>query len=216
MPNEPSLLVVARHGSTYANEEARFSHDETELLSPKGKSQCELLQKRFKQEQRFFAHHFCGNLLRQIDSARLIAPDAAWETHFCLNERRMGDWAGRLAKDMEKEQPEAFEKWHQCAYVPPGAEPLYELQARVQAAMEKILRPALQDGPVLVVTSAMVIAAMLGSPKTINIPPSHWFRIGIRNTSLTVFNPTPRRNRAPEAWDVEYINDFNHLPESCR
>lgn len=217
MPNDPSLLWVVRHGSTHGNEEARFSKDSTEMLSAKGKKQCELLQARLKAERRFFAHHFCGLLVRQIESARIIAPDATWQNHFGLNERGVGKWAGRLAKEIEKEQPEDFKLWHQCAYTPPNAEPLYEFRARVQTTMDQVLRPALQDGPVLVITSAMVIAAMLGSPSALGMPPSNWWHAGIKNTSITIFDPNPGTFSVMEnAWQVVRMNDLHHLPESCR
>ena len=145
------MIWLARHGETAANAEGRVQGSLDLPLNDRGRQQALAL-----------ADDAAALGLRAIYTSQL---DRARETALIVGERvglepivderfaesRRGAWEGRLLRDIEREEPDAWRDWQNGGgsfRFPGGGESLAEHVARVDAALDDV---AERELPALVV-----------------------------------------------------------------
>lgn len=203
----PGKVWLVRHGRVPANEESRFGWPD-ETLIPEGINQCVKLQLRLQREKVKFARVYCGTIPRQQQSAHLIAPQYLPILRPELNERHVGLWAGIAHQKIEEKYPEECEAWSHNCFTPPEGEDFADFRPRVGGFMKNELYPAAmaetEAMPILIVSSYLVITAMLGM--ALNLAPAHWFKFRLENTSISILEPL-----AEGEWWVYTMGDKAHL-----
>jgi len=93
------------------------------------------------------ARLYSSNLRRARESAGIVGRRLGLDVILDedLAESNRGRWEGRLLRDIEREEPEAWAAWLRggAAFRFPGGESLEEHAARVSHALERIARAAL-------------------------------------------------------------------------
>ena len=120
-------------------------------------------------------------LLRCADFARELAAqrDLPLALDPRLQEMGLGEWEGRTPAELERDHPEELRRYRRAPYSvpPPGAEPLAEFQARVDAAWTDLCRQYHDGEHVVVVAHAGVIRAIVVG--VLGMPPQHLFRLRV-------------------------------------
>ena len=143
-------LWLMRHGATEGNELHRYVGRRTdEPLSEQGRAQCASFGT-FPQVEKVYV----SPLLRARQTAELCYPHAEIVTVSGLEEFDFGAFEGLSARDMEHD--EAYRAWVDgwCTGRCPGGEDRAEFVHRTAAALEALLRGAIERGEQRVVVVA--------------------------------------------------------------
>jgi probable phosphoglycerate mutase len=118
-----------------------------------------------------------------------------------LRELSLGDWEGHTVEEIRALPGDPYEQWVRdpVACLPPGAEPLSEVQARVVSAMADIAAAHPNGQQVLVVCHGGVISAYLAH--CLGLPLSSIWRLTLSNGSITEVAPP----------SVRSVNSTRHL-----
>jgi broad specificity phosphatase PhoE len=118
-----------------------------------------------------------------------------------LRELSLGEWEGCTVEEIRTRPGDPYARWVrdpvQC--LPPGGEPLADVQARVLRAVEGITAAHPNGDDVLIVSHGGVISALLAH--CFGLPLSSIWRIAVANCSLSEIAP-PR---------VVSVNETGHL-----
>jgi broad specificity phosphatase PhoE len=190
-------LLLARHGQSLSNAVRRFQGAQDIALSPLGIRQAEAL--RGAVGRRGIAHVYASPLVRARRTAELL--DLPVTVVDGLRELSLGEWEGCTVEEIRTQPGDPYARWVrdpvQC--LPPGGEPLAEVQARVLRAVERIAAAHPNGEDVLVVSHGGVISALLAH--WLGLPLSSIWRIAVANCSLSEIAP-PR---------VVSVNETGHL-----
>ncbi|MBI2527980.1 MAG: histidine phosphatase family protein [Candidatus Rokubacteria bacterium] len=194
-------LLLARHGQSVSNAVRRFQGVQDVPLSEIGVRQAEALGVALG--RRRVAAIYTSPLQRarrtaEIAAARLGAPVVSVEA---LRELSLGEWEGRTVEEIRALPGDPYARWVRdpVAGLPPGGEPLPDVQARVVGALEAIAAAHPNGDDVLVVCHGGVISAFLAHCLGLSL--SAIWRVTLSNGSLTEVAP-PR---------VLSVNDTTHL-----
>ena len=194
-------LVLARHGQSVSNAVRRFQGVQDVPLSELGLRQAEALGSALR--RRRLAAVYTSPLARarrtaEIAAAGLGVPVVPVED---LRELSLGEWEGRTVEEIRALPGDPYARWVRDPVVglPPGGEPLPDVQARVVRAIGEIAAAHPNGGDVLVVCHGGVISAFLAH--CLGLPLSQIWRVTLSNGSLTEVAP-PR---------VLSVNDTTHL-----
>jgi broad specificity phosphatase PhoE len=162
-----ATLVLLRHGESTAIVEGRFQGQSDVPLSPVGERQAALAARRLARPHaspalpvpagppREIAH---SPLARAAATARAVADASAATDAFGhtptlraddgFAEIGQGDWEGRLATEIAERWADTLAAWRRDALSAhaPGGEALPEVQARVRAGIDRLLRPLTGGG----------------------------------------------------------------------
>ncbi|HSE02888.1 MAG TPA: histidine phosphatase family protein [Methylomirabilota bacterium] len=194
-------LLLARHGQSVSNAVRRFQGAQDVALSPLGVRQAEAL--RVAVGRRRIAHVYASPLERarrtaEIARAGLALPMTVVDD---LRELSLGEWEGCTVEEIRTRPGDPYTRWVrdpvQC--LPPGGEPLAEVQARVLRAIEGIAAAHPNGDDVLIVSHGGVISALLAH--WLGLPLSSIWRLAVANCSLSEISP-PR---------VVSVNETGHL-----
>jgi broad specificity phosphatase PhoE len=137
-----TIIVLIRHGETDWNIEGRYQGQADPPLNARGVLQAQQLAEELKKSDLQIL--YTSPLLRakqtaQVLSDKLRIPEIDEPR---LMEIHQGDWQTRLRSEIEALYPEIFKKWgtNPWQITPPGGEHLSEVQIRVTAAINDILR----------------------------------------------------------------------------
>jgi broad specificity phosphatase PhoE len=137
----PTRLFLIRHGETGWNVEGRYQGQADPPLSEKGLRQARSLARRLR--GRGLNVLYTSPLLRARITTGIVSDVLGAPVHVDarLMEIDLGRWQGRLATDIEREDPELFRRWRvePWAVRPPEGESLEQVQERVYAAAGDIL-----------------------------------------------------------------------------
>jgi probable phosphoglycerate mutase len=199
-------ILLIRHGETEWNREGRIQgfHADSPLTAS-GHAQARLLAGRLASE-RFDALH-SSDAGRARQTAAPIGAATGQEIVYdaALRERNYGVFEGRTYKDVEREYPEAFQKFRarDPRYVPPSGESAVEFRDRVVAALEAIAAgvvgkcvAVITHGGVLGMMYRHVTGAALDSKRSFSL----------HNASINRFLYSDER------WSLELWGDISHLP----
>ncbi|HEY57573.1 MAG TPA: histidine phosphatase family protein [Anaerolineae bacterium] len=147
-------LVLVRHGQTAWNVEGRYQGQADPPLNAQGKAQAEALADRLAAAETQPVGVYASPLRRAWRTAEAIA--RRWRLPLRpeprLMEIHLGSWQGVLAVEIARRWPERFARWEREPWEvrPPGGETLAEVQQRVNAALDDILRRHAEETVVLV------------------------------------------------------------------
>ncbi|HEX7787270.1 MAG TPA: histidine phosphatase family protein [Methylomirabilota bacterium] len=194
-------LVLARHGQSVSNAVRRFQGAQDVALSPLGIRQAEALRRAVA--RRPIAHVYVSPLERARRTAE-IAMDGLGRPMTIVDDLRelsLGEWEGCTVDEIRTRPGDPYARWVRdpVLCVPPGGEPLSEVQARVLRVIEEIGRAHPNGDDVLIVSHGGVISALLAH--WLGLPLSSIWRIAVANCSLSEISP-PR---------VVSVNETGHL-----
>ena len=194
-------LLLARHGQSLSNAVRRFQGTQDVALSELGALQAEALGRALC--SRRISAVYTSPLERarrtaEIAAAGLGVPVTAM---YDLRELSLGDWEGRTVEEVRALPGDPYAQWVRdpVACLPPGAEPLPAVQARVVRAIADIAAAHPNGQDVLVVCHGGVISAYLAH--CLGLPLSSIWRLTLSNGSITEVAP-PR---------VRTVNSTRHL-----
>ena len=137
----PTRLFLIRHGETGWNVEGRYQGQADPPLNGEGLTQARSLAHRLRKHG--VEVLYTSPLLRARATADIVSGvlHVPVSLDARLMEINLGQWQGRLAADIEREDPETFRRWHNEPWLvlPPEGETLAQVQERVYAAADEIL-----------------------------------------------------------------------------
>jgi broad specificity phosphatase PhoE len=194
-------LLLARHGQSLSNAVRRFQGAQDVALSPLGVRQAEALA--LAVERRRVAHVYASPLERARRTAEIAvaASGVALTLLDDLRELSLGDWEGCTVEEIRTRPGDPYAQWVRdpVLCLPPGGEPLAEVQARVLRAVDAIAAAHPDGEDVLIVAHGGVISALLAH--WLGLPLSSIWRLAVANCSLSEVAP-PR---------VVSVNETGHL-----
>ena len=196
-----SSLILARHGQSVSNAVRRFQGVQDVALSELGARQAEALGQAIRRLR--IAAVYTSPLERARRTAEIAAAGLGVPLTLVhdLRELSLGDWEGRTVEEIRALPGDPYEQWVRdpVACLPPGAEPLPEVQARVVSAMADIAAAHPNGQQVLVVCHGGVISAYLAH--CLGLPLSSIWRLTLSNCSITEVAPP----------SVRSVNSTRHL-----
>lgn len=194
-------LLLARHGQTLSNAVRRFQGTQDVPLSELGTRQALALGRALR--GRRISAVYTSPLERARRTAEIAAEGFGVPLHAVhdLRELSLGEWEGLTVEEVSARPGDPYARWVRdpVACLPPGAEPLSEVQARVVRAMSDIAAAHPNGHDVLVVCHGGVISAYLAH--CLGLPLSSIWRLTLSNGSITEVVP-PR---------VRMVNSTRHL-----
>ena len=194
-------LLLARHGQSVSNAVRRFQGVQDVPLSELGHRQAEALAAAVS--RRRIAAIYTSPLQRARDTATAVARATAapLRTLDDLRELSLGEWEGCTVEEVRARPGDPYACWVRdpVAGMPPGGEPLSDVQARVVRAVAEIATAHDNGDDVLVVCHGGIISAYLAH--CLALPLSSIWRLTLSNCSLSEVAP-PR---------VLSMNDTSHL-----
>ena len=194
-------LILARHGQTLSNAVRRFQGTQDVPLSELGARQALALGRALR--GRRISAVYTSPLERARRTAEIAAEGFGVPLHAVhdLRELSLGEWEGLTVEEVSARPGDPYARWVRdpVACLPPGAEPLPEVQARVVRAMADIAAAHPNGQDVLVVCHGGVISAYLAH--CLGLPLSSIWRLTLSNGSITEVVP-PR---------VRMVNSTRHL-----
>lgn len=201
-------LLLLRHGESRWNAERRVQGQAGTGLSARGQAQAEAAA-RVLARRAPGALLFSSDLRRCVETvaplARLLARPARAVAG--LRERDFGAWTGRLASDLEREDPQRWQRWRSGEDVlgEAGGESTAVFTARVVATVTRLVGSAPPGATVLCVTHGgttwNATRALLELPRSA--------LGGVANASLTELVLDGR-------WHLRAWNQRSHLPLELR
>jgi len=196
-----SRLLLARHGQSVSNAVRRFQGAQDVALSELGARQADALGQAIRRLP--IAAVYTSPLERARRTAEIAAAGLGVPLQPVddLRELSLGEWEGRTVEEIRALPGDPYEQWVRdpVACVPPGGEPLPEVQARVVSAMADIAAAHPNRQQVLVVCHGGVISAYLAH--CLGLPLSSIWRLTLSNGSITEVAPP----------SVRCVNSTRHL-----
>jgi alpha-ribazole phosphatase len=194
-------LLLARHGQSVSNAVRRFQGVQDVALSELGERQAEALGRAIR--LRRIAAVYTSPLERARRTAEIAVgglgvPLKAIDD---LRELSLGEWEGRTVEEIRALPGDPYDRWVRdpVACLPPGAEPLPAVQARVVSAIADIVAAHPNGQQVLVVCHGGVISAYLAH--CLGLPLSSIWRLTLSNGSISEVAPP----------SVRSVNSTRHL-----
>lgn len=212
-------LLVARHGATRYNLEARFTGQIDAPLSALGQRQAEALANRLAGERPLPDLIVASNLIRAQATAEAFARrlDQPVTLDPDLREISMGAWEGRPVAEVAREQPDLFARVETDPMgeaSAPGGESWAAFSDRVHCALDRWRGRAPSGGTVFWVTHGGVISALLLRALGLSFERRAQFRRG--NTGLFEFEYTTRWAVLVRANDTAHLDALGEAAEGER
>jgi probable phosphoglycerate mutase len=133
-----TTILLARHGETDWNSERRWQGHADRPLNDVGREQARALAETLA--GRAVDVVYSSDLVRAYETALIVADrlGRSVEVDAGLREVDVGDWAGRLLTEIEKDDPEGFQRWRQGRKAWNGGESYEEMGERVVAAVLRL------------------------------------------------------------------------------
>lgn len=153
-----TTLLLVRHGETDWNNEHRWQGHADRPLNDTGRAQARELAEALAGRE--IGAVYASDLARARETAELVAAPLGLPVGLDagLREVDVGDWAGRLVSEIERNDPAAFRRWQDGRQGWRGGESYDEMGERVVAAVVRIAERH-PDETVLVVTHGGSIRA---------------------------------------------------------
>lgn len=181
------MILLARHGETDDNAPPQRVQGRLDTpLNDRGRAQSQALAAELRSAG--LRRIVTSPLARARETAQIIGADLGVRATVDprLAESHRGAWEGRLLRDIEREDPQAFAAWQAggAGFRFPGGESLGEHQARMLAALADI---AAGVGPALVVTHGGSIRVALAAQRPAGL--DAFFTVKVPNASVFSFDP---------------------------
>jgi len=200
-------IILARHGETQWNVDGRHQGQTCDIpLSPAGRAQALALGRRLAEAP--IARAVASPLLRARETAELALGDRA--PMLTLDPRLVeishGEWEGRLASEIQAEQPELRRAWRETPHLVtlPGGESFRDVETRAWPALRDACGGLGEEDTVLIVTHDGVNRALLARILGLDLS-----RVWIFRQAATCINLL-------EGIDLEHLqvarlNDVSHI-----
>ena len=208
-------LLIARHGATPNNAQARYTGQSDIALSPFGERQAEALA------QALASEHFDGIVSSDLRRARATAEAIARYHDLVplledadLREIAMGEWEGRTFAEAMEHSPDLMRRWQEDAVnvAPPGGETVAEFRDRLVRALDR-WHAAYPQGTLLWVTHGGAVGVLLCHLLDMNLHRRWQFRRD--NAAITEIDLGVREGRHGQEPArhaiVNRLNDTSHL-----
>jgi broad specificity phosphatase PhoE len=184
-----SRLILARHGQSVSNAVRRFQGVQDVALSELGERQAAALGQALR--HRRVTAVYTSPLERARRTAEIAVEGlglSVTQVHE-LRELSLGDWEGQTVEEISSLPGDPYTQWVRdpVACLPPGAEPLADVQLRVVGAMAAIAAAHPDGQEALVVCHGGVISAYLAY--CLGLPLSSIWRLTLSNGSITEIAP---------------------------
>ncbi len=184
-----SRLLLARHGQSVSNAVRRFQGVQDVALSELGERQAAALGQALR--HRRVTAVYTSPLERARRTAEIAVEGlglSLTQVHE-LRELSLGDWEGRTVEEISRLPGDPYTQWVRdpVACLPPGAEPLADVQLRVVGAMSEIAAAHPNGQEALVVCHGGVISAYLAF--CLGLPLGSIWRLTLSNGSITEIAP---------------------------
>jgi broad specificity phosphatase PhoE len=194
-------LLLARHGQSVSNAVRRFQGAQDVALSPLGERQAKALRRAVA--RRSIAHVYASPLERARRTAEIAVDGLGLPVTVVddLRELSLGEWEGFTVEEINARPGDLYTRWVRdpVACLPPGSEPLLDVQERVLRAVEGIASAHPNGDDVLIVSHGGVISALIAH--WLGLPLSSIWRLAVANCSLSEVSP-PR---------IVSVNETGHL-----
>ena len=182
-------LLLARHGQSVSNAVRRFQGVQDVPLSELGRRQAERWRARSAvaaSPPSTRARSSAPRHTAELAAAALQAPLRHVDD---LRELSLGEWEGCTVEEVQARPGNPYACWVRdpVGSLPPGAEPLAEVQGRVVRALADIEHAHPNGDDVLVVCHGGVISAYLAH--CLGLPLSSIWRLTLSNCSITELAP---------------------------
>jgi probable phosphoglycerate mutase len=195
-------LLLARHGQSVSNAVRRFQGAQDVPLSELGRRQAIALGAALR--GRPLAAVYASPLERARRTAEIAAAGLGVPITLVddLRELSLGEWEGCTVEQIRTLPGDPYARWVRdpVACLPPGGEPLTQVQARVVRVVDEIAVAHSNGEDVLVVCHGGVISAYLAH--CLGLPLSAIWRLTVSNGGFTEV-AAPRRVRS--------VNNTAHL-----
>ncbi|MEA2449577.1 MAG: 2,3-bisphosphoglycerate-dependent phosphoglycerate mutase [Thermoleophilaceae bacterium] len=176
------MIWLARHGETAANAEGRVQGRLDPPLNERGREQARALAR--EAEGLGLRTLYSSQLARARETADTVGGRVGLEpvVDERLAESNRGSWEGRLLREIEREDPDAWHAWQRAGSgfrFPGGGESLEEHVARVDAALADV---AAGELPALVVCHGGTVRCALVARGGRSL--DEFTRIAVPNASL--------------------------------
>jgi broad specificity phosphatase PhoE len=182
-------LLLARHGQSLANAVRRFQGVQDVPLSELGVQQAAALAATLR--ARPLEAVYASPLERARRTAEIVTAGRAVPLLFLddLRELSLGEWEGRTVEEIRALPGDPYARWVRdpLTCLPPGGEPLPDVQRRVVRAMEAIGAAHPDGGDILVVGHGGVISTYVAH--CLSLPLRDIWRVTVSNCSLTEVAP---------------------------
>lgn len=193
-------LCLIRHGETAWNAEGRLQGWTDIPLNPTGRAQAAAVGRALAGTR--FDAVISSPLQRALHTAQAIAGAQAITQEPALRERHFGQLQGLTRAEIAAHHPavQAALNARDPTYAPPGGESLQAFAARVQAALDQLLRQHRGARQLLVVAHGGVldIAVRLATGQGLDSPRQH----ALPNAAINWLRHTDR-GWAVEAWGLD-------------
>lgn len=139
------MIWLARHGETADNAAGRVQGSIDTPLNDRGREQARALAEGAAELE--LDALYSSQLLRARETAEIVAERIGLEPRIDerFAESYRGAWEGRLLRDVERDEPDAWAAWQRSdpGFRFPGGESLQEHVERVGAALREARQPAL-------------------------------------------------------------------------
>lgn len=180
-------IYLVRHGETSDTKKGRICGSNTDIsLNEEGFIQADLIAAWFSEID--IDSIFSSPLMRAVQTADSIAKAIQMPTyykHSGLVEKKEGDWEGKSYWQIREEDSKIWEKWSKdpINFAPPGGESVKDFVARIDRALNDILKNYETGNNVVLTTHAGVIRSIIMN--SLNIPVENFFRIDIPPASIS-------------------------------
>ena len=206
-------LYFIRHAESAMNCEAHLigGRSEGTPLSDKGKSQAQLLGKRFLLQGIKFHKIYSSPLLRSIDTARLVGEQIGYPGKELiisddLIELSQGDWEGQPRTEIYTPETLARINADNWNFTPPKGESQIAVEQRMLRFVKNELLPLDQPNKNIICcifTHGVAIKCLLRG--IMKFTPKITYRVWLDNAAVTRLQHTDHK------WYVMNINDTGHL-----
>ena len=194
-------LLLARHGQSVSNAVRRFQGVQDVPLSDLGHRQAAALGAALRGGG--LRHVYASPLERARRTAEAVRTEVGVPLTLVddLRELSLGEWEGCTVEEIRAMPGDPYTRWVRdpVRHLPPGGEPLADVQARALRALDAIAAAHPDGDEVLVVSHGGIISAYLAH--CLGLPLSSIWRITVGNGSLSRVAP-PR---------VLSVNETAHL-----
>lgn len=204
MNNQPTTVILVRHGETEWNRTDRFRGRADMELNEAGHLQAQAIARRLTAFT--VVAVYSSPLKRALDTARPIAKLFGLEVVFLegIIDIDYGQWQGLSPEEAQQQYPEAYGAWlsePRLARIP-GGETLEGVRERALAALQQTVQQ--HQGETVVLVSHKVVCKVLMCA-VLGLDNSHFWQIEQDNGAIDLF----------QAWGkgftVNLVNDTCHL-----
>jgi broad specificity phosphatase PhoE len=180
-------IYLVRHGDTSATKKGRICGSNSDIgLNEEGLAQAELLGSWFSGLE--VESIFSSPLLRAVQTADAIAKAIhmpSYYKHSGLMEKKEGDWDGKTYWQVRDEDPKTWERLSKdpINVAPPNGESVKDFVARIDRALNDILKNYNTGNSIVLTTHAGVIKSIIMN--ALNIPVENFYRIDIPPASIS-------------------------------